>query len=223
MRYQLLESQKLFYNKYTCKVVIWNALAGIFRSKNYTYVKEKLDILQKNAEAGLPLHNPARIYPHPVTLEDFQDACVLYNHIKRDTHDYLIRSQGFNLTIYANDEEWLEPLLNKIDVREYFKPRDLEHRTFLLANSNVVLSDKPVDFEYQVYLPSTASAGFINFIEANRDKVKIGPVCKEAIREGQYLGGLYFWVRDSKILYLAQIACGSNFKRIIRHVHEPKD
>ena len=218
MKYQLLESQKLFYNKYTCKIIIWNSLAGIFRSKNYTHVKLKLDEIQRNVEAGLPLHNPVRIYPQPVTFDDFQDACVLYEHIKRDTHDYLIRVQGFTLAIFANDEEWLEPLLKSINVVEYHKPRDDEHRSFLLANSNLILHNKPVPFEYQVYLPDTVNTSFVNFIDANRDKIKIGYTCYHLIDTGSYLNGLYFWVRDSKVLYLAQIACGNNFKKIIRHV-----
>lgn len=223
MKYQLIESTKLFYNKYTCKIVIWNSLAGIFRSKNYTYAKKHLDILQKSVEAGMPLQNPARVYSNWVTFEHFQDACVLYEHIKRDTHDYLIRVEGFELVIYANDEEWLERLLNMVDVIEYHKPRDEEHKTFLLANKNLVIHDKPVPYEYQVYLPDTCPTTFANFIKANADKIKIGPQCLYNLEIGTYMAGLYFWVRDEKVLHLAQIACGNRFKKIVRHIYQPKD
>jgi hypothetical protein len=223
MKYRLIESSKLFYNKYTCKVVIWNSLAGIFRSKNYAYAKKQLDILQRNVEAGLPLHNPARIYSNYITFEDFQDACVLYQLIKKDTSDYLIRVEGFDLIIYSNDEEWLERLLKMVEVIEYHRPKDAEHKTFLLANKNLVIHDKPVSYEYQVYLPDRCPTSFANFIKANKDKLKIGSQCLYNLEHDTYMGGLYFWVRDEKVLHLAAIACGNRFKKIVRHVYQPKD
>jgi len=222
MKYQQFETNKLYYNKYTCKIIIHNSLASIFRSKNYSYVKKILDMLQQNAEAGLPLRHPSRVYSPGISFEDFQDACVLYEHIKRVTHDYLIRVDGFDLTIYANDESWLEPLLKYVFVTEYHTPRDVEHKEFLLNNANVVMHQKPVPYEYQVFLPDTASIGFYNFLTANKSKIKIGAACLDSIKHEQYLAGFYFWVRDAKILQLAGIACGNKFKRVIKHVYDPK-
>jgi hypothetical protein len=223
MKYKLTETTKLYYNKYTCKVVLHNSLAGLFRSKNYTFVKKNLDILQKDAEAGLPLYHPVRVYSPSVSIEDFQDACIIYDHIKRDTHDYLIRVDGYDLTIYANDEEWLEKLISQIVIKEYHKPRDAEHKTFLLNNKNLVIHHTPVSYEYQIYLPDTAPVSFANFIKANIDKIRIGNICLDAIEHGQFLGGLYFWARDVKVLHLAGIACGNKFRKVIRHIYEPEN
>ena len=223
MKYKLAETSKLYYNKYTCKIVIHNSLAGLFRNKNYTYVKKHLDAMQQDAEAGLPLHHPTRIYSPGVSFEDFQDACILYEHIKRDTHDYLIRVDGYDLSIYANDEKWLERLINVVDVVQYRKPIDEDHKEFLLTHNDLVIHHTPVEFEFQVYLPNAVELGFANFIKANRDKIKIGAICLDAVEHGNYLGGLYFWVRDARVLQLAGIACGNKFKKVIRHVYEPKN
>ena len=53
------DTNTLFYNKFVCKGVLITSLASIFRNANSKYIKKNLDMLQSNAEAGMPLYHPS--------------------------------------------------------------------------------------------------------------------------------------------------------------------
>ena len=51
-------TSKLFYNKYVYKLRIKNSIASIFRGMNLIFAKTKLDAMQQQAEADLPIESP---------------------------------------------------------------------------------------------------------------------------------------------------------------------
>ena len=48
----------------------------------------------------------------------------------------------------------------------------------------------------------------------NQNKVKIGQVCLEEIKNNGYVRGFYFYVRDEKVLRLVTLMIGNSITRI---------
>ena len=80
---QKLYTTKLFYNKYLYKLRVKSTIASLFRGLNLGYVKSKLDSMQSDAEAELPIQSPfnhafMRRKEKTISLETFMDACIIY-------------------------------------------------------------------------------------------------------------------------------------------------
>ena len=79
---QKLYTTKLFYNKYLYKLRVKIDIASLFRGLNLGYVKSKLDAMQSDAEAEIPIASPfnhafMRRKEKTISLETFMDACVI--------------------------------------------------------------------------------------------------------------------------------------------------
>jgi hypothetical protein len=212
------KTESLFYKKYTCKALVHNSLAMLFRNKNLPRIKKHLDVMQQQAEAGLPLHHPTRIYGPTITLEDFQDACLIHEALKSLKGNFTLRVEGYSLSIFTNDADWIENLSKKIYVLEFYSPENEEHEVFLKNNIDVIVVDDEPSFVYKVYFRDNVEKGFAQFAERNPDKIKIGKIALDAVKNNYLTTGLYFWARDEKILSLAQLALGGGVKRIVKHV-----
>ena len=78
---QKLYTTKLFYNKYLYKLRVKSTIASLFRGLNLGYVKSKLDSMQRDAEAELPIQSPfnyafMRRKEKTITLETFMEKSV---------------------------------------------------------------------------------------------------------------------------------------------------
>lgn len=210
------DTNTLFYNKFVCKGVLITSLASIFRNANSKYIKKNLDMLQSNAEAGMPLYHPSRTYQTPVKFDEFADACVLFAELKNLKTDYTLRAEGMTLGIYTNDKEWLQRLDEKIGFSELHTPECIEDIEFLLEHPNVVIVDKPVEWRYKCFLGMKCDPAFRDFYIANKDKIKIGETALQGVDRG-YTDGFYFWLKDKRYLSLCMMA-GATIKRIVKHV-----
>ena len=210
------DTNTLFYNKFVCKGVLMTSLASIFRNANLKSIKTNLDYLQANAEAGMPLYNPARAYQHTVKFDEFADACVLFDELKNLESEYTLRAEGVILGIYTNDLEWLEHLDKRIGLAEIHTPKSHNDIEFLLEHPNVVIVEKPVQWRYKCFLGYKCNPAFKDFVEANADKIKIGKTAIDAVNRGS-TSGLYFWLKDKRYLSLC-IMAGATIKRIVKHV-----
>jgi len=216
MQCKRYNTDTLFYNKFLCKGVLWTGLSSIFRNANLNFIKTQLDILQANAEAGLPLYHPARAYQTQIRLEEFQDACVLYSMLRDLKGEYTLRAEGMSLGIYTNDFAWLEQLEQKIGLVEMHLPENDDHINYLLEHPNVKIMDKPVEWKYKCFFGQKTNPSFANFCITNNDKIRIGKTALEAVQRG-WTDGLYFWTNDKRYLSLC-IMAGATIKRIIKHV-----
>jgi hypothetical protein len=64
------------------------------------------------------------------------------------------------------------------------------------------------------------SSDFSQWIDANPDKITIGDAAYRAIKRGWMTGGLYFYLRDDKILSLVNLMMWDNIRRVDRLVCE---
>ena len=57
-------------------------------------------------------------------------------------------------------------------------------------------------------------SNFYKWLSNNDDKVKIGDTCLESIKNGNYVRGFYFYIRDDKVLSLIHLMISGGIARI---------
>lgn len=216
------QTNKLFYNKFLYKLDLTNTLAPIFRNKNLAYAKKVLDQLQQQYEKGLPLSYLRAIRQSPVIQENFfLDARNLFHLLQKDI-EYTLRIESSHMAIFSNDESFIQECMSKVNknnIREYFYPNP-EYIGYLKNQSNIIITETPVDYEYKVTLGPKTSADFAKFAENNQDKIRIGKTALDHIRVNGYTNGYYFYARDEKVLLLCNMIVGNSVRRIDRLVYK---
>jgi len=216
---------KLFYNKYIYKLSVRNELATIFRGKNLSYVKTKIDEMQSAAESNLPIEWPGRTYRRhakTVTLEQFVDTAIIYKFINENKKDCMLRVEGLTLDIYSNTRQWLKDLAKHVHTKGFYEPASAEQAEYLLNNAYTEITDGPVKWQYKVFFLDSVDPGFANFCKGNKSNIKIGHKCLAEVENNGYCRGFYFYVKSDKHLMLASIASGNSFGRIIKYVSSQK-
>lgn len=211
------ETTKLFYNEYKYKLVVRNQLAHLFREKHYRFTKTHLDLLQQNFEKGKRLILVRYLREDFIDVLDFQEAQILFNELtKRD--DYKLRVENPRMQIYSNDKKFLQNLISKLKFcLEFWEPGEEA-----LIESNTIVLNRPMPYEYKVTLRSRTNYEFANWYESNKNKVKIGKTCLNEIRNRGYTNGLYFYVRDERVLNLITIIIGDSISRVDKVVYKQK-
>jgi hypothetical protein len=194
--------------------VVHNQLSHIFREKKWSYAKSELDFLQRSYEQKQDLLYWSRgLRTAPINEHDFFSATKLYQAFRqRSDKDYKIRVENSYLQIYANDKAWLLTL-SKLTTKplELWTP-STEH--LALLSSNIIIKNKPFPYEYKVSLQNKVDPSFAIWIKNNKDKIKIGSKLLEYIDQGSWVKGMYFYIRDDKILQLVNLMIGSSIQRI---------
>lgn len=200
MRYR--ETKKLFYDEYPYKLSIYNALGHIFREKNFKFARDELDQLQLLFERNEPLVRGSFRQKY-YDSDTFQEAKVLYKELtSRD--DYKIRIENPNLQLYSHNKDWLLKIARMVRFPvDFFEPK-------AVLTKNVIIVDNPSEYNYRITLGSKVDPGLARWIEANPKLSKAGPVCLEEIKNNGYVKGLYFYVRDEKILNLVNLMLGKS-------------
>lgn len=211
------ETTKLFYDEYPYKLVVVNGLAHLFRDKNLSRAKEELDALQQLYEKGEPLERGSYHLRSPVEHDTFFEAKNLYiEFCKQD--DFKLRISNPYMQIYTHDYDWLVMLSVKIkSAYELWEPKQ---GNLSELGKNVILINHPTDFAYKVTLGDTCDSNLANWIKNNIDKAKAGNVCLETIERNGYTRGMYFYVRDEKILQLLSLFV-SKLARVDKLVYNP--
>ena len=102
----------------------------------------------------------------------------------------------------------------KISNREFWEP-DAALSKFLQTEKNVILTNSVPEFPIKVTFGNNKiSPDFINWLDANQDKSRVGKSTINNIRNGYFTSGLYFYVRDEKVLNLISMLVGHNIRRI---------
>lgn len=215
-----VKTTKLFYDQYMYRLNIQHNLGIIFRDKNLSNAREVLDNLQLQMEEGKDLEwKRSYRYTVPVSNESFATAQYLLSEFTAQGHDnYKLRCEHPFLNIYSNDLHWMESLQNRnLSVASFTSPA-LEDIKSL--KPNVIVTDQnPIPYEYKVTVGNQVSSGLSTWIEANKDKCKAGNTFLETVKNNGYVNGMYFYVRDEKVLQLVQIIIGGNIKRIDKFIN----
>lgn len=218
---KLRETKKLHYGKYLYKLVLSNQLNTIFRTELQKHTKlgfarEQLNNLHEKYIQGEPLEEQIYRTIRTIPTDDYLDAVDIYG-ILKFADDFKLRVDPWrSLTIYSNDKELLQKIIKKMRVsnREFWEP-DSSTVNALLNETNIILVDNPHQFPLKVTLGGNRVDGvFADWLRNNTDKSKIGPTALTEIEREGYLNGLYFYVRDEKILNLIYMIIGHNIRRI---------
>jgi len=180
------DTVKLFYDEYPYKLVVRNSLSHIFRDKNLPNAKKEIDKLQDLLVKGQPLTRTAFLRSESVELQTFLEAQKLYIEFNQYT-DYKLRIENPLMQIYSHSYDWLINITRKIkNCVELWEPNSKVE----LA-PNVILIDKPNDFEYKVTLGLEVDPGLATWIAANPDKAKAGATCLKEIANKGYTRDFY--------------------------------
>jgi len=208
------DSKKLFWNEYLYKLVIKSQLSSIFRNNKLLYARKILDELQRQADKKESLHLTQFLRSELVSLEHFEKAKALHQMLSNKT-DYCLRVEKPTVCVYSNDLDWLEEIGYKINADSLHLP-DPTIVDYLSKEQNIVVLEKDNGCSLRVTLGVQSNTNWTNWILNNQDKVKIGPILeKNLVQPQRYTTyeGLYFYVRDEKILQMISLL-GINIRRI---------
>lgn len=206
------KSNKLYYDKYLYKLGVLNSLSHIFREKNLTYARSILDQIQHNYEEETRLYYKVYLSERPVSHLHFNEAKILLTEFSK-ADDYMIRVESARCYIYSNDRSWLGRLSNKVNCDQLWEPIHPN------IEKNVIVTDEEKPYQYKVTLGPRTNPQFANWIKNNTDKIWIGAKLLEYIENDEYTQGMYFYLRDEKILQLVSIMVGHSIKRIDKIVY----
>ena len=176
----------------------------MFRDKNLSFAKAELDALQHQYEEGNSLVRKSWSKEIHIEKNSFFEAKNLYIEFCKQK-DFKLRVQGYNMQIYSHDYEWLQYLADKFSniCTEFWEPINKS-----LLKPNVILTDTKVEYEYKVTMDLDVDPNLANWIINNPSKAKAGSVCLDTIKNNGFTKGLYFYVRDEKILQLLNLFIG---------------
>lgn len=207
---KVFESNKLYYDKFFYKIDIRNGLAHLFREKKFHIARRTLDYLQQCYDNNSPLTINFGLRQTPISTSDFIDAKKLYN-IFLNFNDYKLRVEKNVFSIYTNDMDWIELIQRSISVGAVYSFYRPEEKYKSLLDSNTILVNNDTGYQYKVTISNTTRLGnpsFAKWAEANPKLVKLGPVLKESMLNQNYVSGMYFYVRDSKVMELCSLMLG---------------
>ena len=213
-KFNEFETTKLFYNEYLYKLAIANPLACIFRDKNLTYAREQLDILQSEYELSSKLVFNVPLQRVKLTVEEFVTAkFILAELTNQSNYKLRIAGQYNGISIYSNDKTWINYLLSKpLNILEFWSPN--ESNLNLLVKNNIIVKNINFGYSHKITLKDKVDQKFYNWLIANSDKVKIGDTCLKSIKNGHYVRGFYFFLKNEKILSLINLMICNDIARI---------
>lgn len=214
-----LETFKLFYDQYLYRLVIQHPLGSIFRDKKFDNARNILDEMQTQADNGRPLEwQRGYRYIVPISTKTLATGQYLLREFtKIDFKSFKLRCESPSIGIYSNNINWLLAFTrSKLDVTSLSRP----HPDIVsdLVPNVIVVKDE-IQHEYKITLGGRVSTSLADWIAANRDKCKAGPKFLETVRNGRYVDGYYFYVRDEKVLQLVQLIVGGKIKRIDKFIN----
>jgi hypothetical protein len=215
-----LNTTKLFYDEYKHRLKIRHPLGTIFRDKNLATARQILDSLQSQADRGEGLEwQRGYRYKIPVSSEQMISAQFLLSEFTAQEHiNYKLRCENPSLMIYSNNLSWLNSLVNKgITALSLTQPN--------LANANdlvpyvIITDDNPIQYQYKITVGRRVSPSLGVWIQSNLDKCKAGTKFLELVTNRGHVNGMYFYVRDEKVLQLVRIIIGGDIKRVDKFIN----
>lgn len=197
------ETTKLWYNRYLYKIVVQSRNSWPAWRFRHATSWLKWDELQ----------NP--------DYDEDQRINFAVNELLQKADDYRSRAEGHAVSIFTNNKKLISDIASIAGdrVEEIWEPNpDTQH---LLKDANtIVVKERPL-YPMRVMLnDQKISPDFAKWVDANPDKIRIGDAAYSAIKRGWMTGGLYFYLRDDKILSLVNLMIHQNIRRIDRLVCE---
>lgn len=203
--------EKLFYNTYRYKLAVRNSLVHLFREKKFQFAKQELDKMQTFYNAGKPIHRQRGLRSDTIKPQDFLEAKTLLKKLENGI-DFKIRIENVTMQVYSNDLKWLESLAKSVStLKEIY---EIDDNYAHLHEKNIIVKDKPFKYKYKVYLKYFVDPSFEGWANNNRDKIRIGDILLQYIKHKNYVKGMYFYVRDDKILQLVNLMIGNSIQRV---------
>lgn len=172
----------------------------------------------KNANLILPVWRSKRA----ITDKDFSDSCKILECLEKSS-DWRVRVESSNyLTIYTSEEFTIDALSKDCGALEIYKP-EKDMADFLKVNFDIAVVNKVPEYEFKIYLKGSSKhidPSFANWLEANKDKSKIGDAALRNIKNNWYSGGNYFYVKNEKILTMIRMLVGHNIRRIEKQIYK---
>ena len=205
-------TEKLFYNRYSYKLLCRNDLANEFRNNRLHYVGKLLDELQLSYESNLPLQIQ-RYRISTIGTSSFEDAKIIYNELKSN-QNYRLRVQFKELTIYSDTKDWLYKLGSKLrQPLEWWEPND--ELTPLTPGYSYLKT--PIPYEYRVYIKGRISDEAATWLLANQNNlVKLGNTFVEYLKEGNKtrFDDFYFYVKSDRVLTVLRLLMTGNIRSV---------
>jgi hypothetical protein len=135
--------------------------------------------------------------------------------------DCRTRGEGSHVSVFTNNRKLIEEIQNTFSdtVEEIWQPDPSQ--IHVLKQPYTILVKEPASHPIRVTLnDKRIDSDFTQWIDANPDKVTIGDTAYRAIKRGWMVGGLYFYLRDDKILSLINLMIWDNIRRVDRLVCE---
>ena len=218
------ETKKLFFGQYLYRYKIKSPLAFYFyRTKHFDSMIAAVEAaiidleeqIKKNKKSVAIIKRWNRTYE------------VDYNHISLLTKvkdilvsnygDFRTRTEMVNLSIYTNNDDMINELENvsKTYSAEISKPNSAA-KDILVGNSEIYVVNKPSNYEFRVTVAGKMnnSKEVANWLEENADKVKASSTAIRGFKKEYWLSNLLFYVRDEKVLMLAQMMFGDSIKKV---------
>ena len=215
------KSTKLFYDAYLYKLQVRTTISNVFRPH---YNKEiRRDTLDEYISISGPKKQDVNVTRYKiVTYESLTDATHIMNVLLDSAEDFKVRCESYSLIIYTNDLSLLERIAD--GVSDYSRCKIwrpiVGSEEYLLTNKSIVVTDKEIKYEYKLYLKNGSNTTtLVNWIKKNSDKAKIGESTLYALENEYYVNGNYFYVKDSKVLIMAEMVAGKLISKIEKFVH----
>jgi hypothetical protein len=196
--------------------VVKNHVATMFRDKNLNHARNELDRMQTQLLEEKRITQTYGIRQTYVSQQDFESSKLLLSIFSSaKPYDYKLRIEGSNMSIYSNELDFMHNICSKVQVQEFWQPNN-NYKDKL--DKDIILVDQPFDYEFKVtFNQNTIDPTFAKWVHRNTNKIKIGNKALQAATDG-YAQGLYFYVRNEKLLQLISLMIGHNFQSVQRIV-----
>lgn len=191
-------------------------MAKIFRENNLAGAREILDNLSYQDQRGHTMTMISWGRQEPISPSSYHDAEMIWDQLVRTECEYRIRVEHPRIIIFSTDREWLSSIAEKaLDPLEFWEPSS--KYLDLIQDGETELIDRSLPYKFKVYIKDRTDPSLADWISKNPDKAHAGDTCLQHIRDGHWLGGLYFYVRDEKVLSLTSFMMGKP-QRIVKIV-----
>jgi len=223
---KLRKTTKLHYGKYLYKATFFNTLSFCFasfrnsKSDKLSSVKNVICNLQEQYDYNKSMTVEIWRTKKSITVSDFLETKQILNLLENSSDWRLRVEMGRYLTVYTSDETLIDNLSKDCGASEIYKPEE-GMENFLLLNIDTAIVNKPIEYEYRVYLKGNKiDPNFANWFEANRDKSRIGEWTLRNIQSGYYTSGNYFYIKNDKVLTMIRMIAGHNIRRVEKLIYK---
>ena len=207
-------TNRLFNNRYSCKVVVIFSGASLFRSRNLDQVLESL----KNIEiSDAPKHGQVTRRDtwqpqHIKTQEDLDYGFKLLNLVS-SIKDCDIRVESPWLSVYTNSKKDVD----RIVALDQDRIKYVSMPSVKLDENTIVLPK--INYDYRVTLGKTLreNTAFVNWASNNKN-LKLTKSCTRELARPRSWGGTYFYITGENNLLMAKMHLGGAINKIERIV-----